>query len=162
MSSLPQETIEVIKSLQKFSIHPILYGSQGVSRYIGRFKHFGDIDLLVDGRWMKESWQNLVAIMGVLGFKLIDEHEHEFAHHNGLLVAFADSHILIRDGITKSIEDATQTWTIGDVELRTLRPEVFLRVYEFSVNDGYRRESRGKKDSEVILLIKKYLAQEQG
>lgn len=161
MPSLPKKTIQVIESIEKIGISPILYGSQGVSLYIGQYKQFGDIDLLVDTKWIDKRWQALVAKMGEIGFELIDEHEHEFSDHHGTTVAFADSQILIRDKIAASVRDATQTIEVNNTKIRTLKPKAFLEAYEFSALDGYRKEIRNKKDGTVISLLKDYLSQAQ-
>lgn len=157
MPSLPQKTLDVITSIQDIGVEPILFGSQGVSLYIGSFKKFGDIDLLVDTKWIGGSWQTLIGEMSKLGLSLSDEHEHEFTNDEGTVVAFADVNILVRDGIAKSVDDAIQTLEVDGVKIRTLKPEVFLKNYEFSALDGYRRNTRKKKDDEVIKLISDYL-----
>ncbi|MBP9667803.1 hypothetical protein KBD87_03275 [Candidatus Saccharibacteria bacterium] len=144
MNTLPQETIRIIDSLQKNAIRPILYGSQGVSLYLGAFKEFGDIDLLVRKEWLQERWEELVATMSDLGFVLHDEHEHEFIASNGLLVAFAGSDILTRDRISRSVEAALATIDVEHVAITTLKPESFLNAYEFSAKDGYRKNFRHK------------------
>lgn len=157
MLSLPQKTLDIIESVQKMGIVPILYGSQGVSLYVGQFTRFGDIDLLVDTKWINEQWQVLIAKMGEIEFELIDEHEHEFADHSSTTVAFAANDILVRDGISGSVRNAIQTLEVNNTEIHTLKPEVFLKAYEFSALDGYRKEIRNKKDSIVINLLKDYL-----
>lgn len=161
MSSLKQETLEIINYLQALKINPILYGSQGVSLYIGQFKQFGDIDFLVEGRWLEEDWQALIAKMADLGFGLTDEHEHEFIRHDGVVVAFASSKILVRDHIVDSVSDATLVIKVEDIKIQTLKPEAFLKAYEFSAKDGYRKEVRYKKDEGIILLLKAYLSKSQ-
>ncbi len=133
---------------------PILYGSQGVSLYIGNFKQFGDIDLLVDDRLLGEDWRLLIATMEKLGFTLDDEREHEFSNEEGTTVAFAGKSILMRDNIAQSVDEAIGDFLIEGKKIQTLTPEAFLRAYEHSVKDGYRKDVRGKKDSEIILLIK--------
>lgn len=162
MNSLPPVTLELIKSIQAMNIEPIVYGSQGVSLYIGQFKEFGDIDLLVDKQWVNERWQNLIAKMSEIGFVLVDEHEHEFSNPAGTTIAFAGSDILIRDGITKSVNDAVESFELDTILVRTLKPEVFLRAYEFSALDGYRMANRNKKDNVVIGLLRDYLAKTKG
>ncbi len=157
MSSLPQKTLDIIASIQNTGVEPVLYGSQGVSLYIGAFKKFGDIDLLVDAKWVEANWQTLITKMDGLGFSLSNEREHEFADSDGTVVAFADVNILVRDNITDSVDAAIQIQKIEGAEIKTLKPEVFLEAYKFSARDGYRRGTRKKKDDVVIELISDYL-----
>lgn len=64
--------------LKKHGVSPILYGSLGVSVYLGKFKDFDDIDLLIDDQWFNDKWSDLLRIMTQNGFELIDLKEHEF------------------------------------------------------------------------------------
>ncbi len=157
MNILPKVTLRIIKNLRAAGVDPILYGSQGVSLFIGNFKEFGDIDLLVDQRWMANDWENLVVIMSKIGFELHDLHEHDFVNVEDLHVSFASKEILIRDGITSSLKDSTTTFLINSTSIKTLKPKVFKRAYEFSEQDGYRKKTRGKKDQIVIALLIEYL-----
>ncbi len=162
MPMLPSETLETITLLQKEGVDPILYGSQGVSLYIGQFKRFGDADFLVDSPWLSNEWDRLVSIMAKLGFFLVDEHEHEFQNDEDMRAAFADTSVLARDGIADPLDEAVQIFDINGVRVRTLRAETFKKAYEFSEKDGYRRELRGKNDRIIIGLIDNYLAKKQG
>jgi hypothetical protein len=152
MNRPPESTLDIIKYLKLKDINPILYGSQGVSLYLGAFKKFNDIDLLVGDDWINSKWPNLINIMSRKGFKLIDEHEHEFRNVD-TTVNFASEAILTRDGITESIEEIIVIKKINDLELRTLTLQAFRRAYDYSAKDGYRNQKRGKKDQETIALI---------
>lgn len=96
------------------------------------------------------------------GFTLHDEHEHEFTNNAGTIVAFASEEVLVRDKIVASVRDSLQVIYVDNVPIQTLRPETFLQAYKFSMNDGYRKHARGKKDEHVILLLKDYLANAHG
>lgn len=157
MPTLPKPTISIIGALQNEGIQPILYGSQGVSLFLGNFKEFGDIDLLVDNRWLYEDWNKLIGIMKGLAFELHDEHEHEFSNSDGQQISFASSEILAKDGIAHSLNEAVEEFIIDSVRIRTLKPEIFKKAYEFSAQDGYRKNVRGKMDSLVINLLSEYI-----
>lgn len=158
MTMLPPQTTGVIQLLQANSVDPILYGSQGASLYLGAFKKFGDIDLLVDSRWLAKEWQHLMTIMNAAGFVLFDEPEHEFVDPSETRVAFASTEILVRDGIVKSLDDYIQEFMVGGIHVQTLKPELFKKAYEFSEKDGYRKDVRGKSDKLVIQLFDAYLS----
>jgi hypothetical protein len=138
-----------IKSiLQKYTIDPILYGSLGVSVYLGNFKQFNDIDLLIEDKWLENQWEDLKEIMNENGFYITDEKEHEFENEDKVKVAFAKYSILIKDKICQP-KDAILVEKEG-TEIRTLTVKDFLKAYQFSVKDGYRTESRGQRDQEII------------
>ena len=140
--------------LSNNGIFPILYGSLGVSVYLGNFKKFGDIDLLIEDSFLNEKWNDLIIIMNNNGFKLIDEDEHEFVNNQNINVAFAKQSILQRDNICDLQKDI-QTLCIDGVTVRTLSKEAFIRAYTVSAKDGYRKNVRGKKDLDIINRLKK-------
>ncbi|MEK7088872.1 MAG: hypothetical protein AAB913_01945 [Patescibacteria group bacterium] len=39
----------------------------------------------------------------------------------------------------------------------TLTPEDFLKAYQFSVKNGYRIDTRGKKDEDIIKRLEIYI-----
>jgi len=39
----------------------------------------------------------------------------------------------------------------------TLTPDGFLKAYKFSVKDGYRVKTRGKKDTDIIEKLEIYI-----
>lgn len=142
--------------LATYGINPILYGSVGASLYLGNFKTFNDIDLLIEDAYIKTKWPYFKELMASKGFKVIDEKEHEFENDKGLRLAFAEQNVLVRDEISNLTTDIVFV-KFGEIEVRTLKPEGFLRAYEFSLDDGYRLAHRDKKDAEAIKLLKEYL-----
>ena len=92
--------------------------------------------------------------MNVSGFHLIDEHEHEFS--NGFnVVAFASIESLesfagIDISFIPLIED-------NGVKYLLLNLSDYLKVYEASSLDGYRKNIKNKQDNIKISLIKKAL-----
>lgn len=153
MKIIPDTTVSLISNLQSHGIDPILYGSQGVALHIGKFKEFGDIDLLVQDEWIGNRWDELVAIMAELSFEMVNRHEHEFKNQSDISVGFAAESILTRDRILTSGLQEVLRVRFGRTVVRTLNKVAFLRAYEFSVRDGYRVEQRGKKDADIIKLL---------
>jgi hypothetical protein len=149
---------KVMADLESEGVNCMLYGSLGVSIYVGDFKEFGDADLVVPPEWTGERWCELQEIMLSQGYELFDAKEHEFHSPTGESVAFAPVTIFERDGI--EFDDARDVTTASTAagEIRTFTPELFKRAYEFSVKDGYRTEERGKKDQLVIELLNKAVA----
>ena len=139
--------------LSNNGIDSILYGSLGVSVYLGNFKEFGDIDILIPDVYLKDKWPELTTIMNGNGFKLIDEQEHEFSNDKGIEVAFAGQSILERDKICNPQKDI-QVHYINGIAIKTLSKEAFIRAYTVSAKDGYRKDVRGKKDLDIINKLK--------
>lgn len=157
MNSLPKSTLNLLRYFQDNRLHPILYGSQGVSLYLGAFKEFGDVDFLVTENLVGAEWGRLVKLMNDAGFSLKDEREHEFQDGSGLSVAFASETILLRDGVVDGLEELVVRMVDG-VAIKTLSPTAFKKAYEFSAKDGYRKDERGKDDRRIILLLEDYLS----
>ncbi len=145
------------ETLGVYNIHPILYGSVGASIYLGSFKQFNDLDLLIEDQWLANKWDKFKSIMLKEGFYVFDEKEHEFENHQNLRVAFAAHSVLIRDKIANLTTDIVSVNSQG-FDVHTLTPKGFLKAYEFSVKDGYRAKQRGKKDAETVKLLKDHLA----
>lgn len=150
------DAVQIIGTLQDNQVNPILYGSLGASLYLGKFKDFGDVDLLIPNEWLTSNWDKLHRIMIKHGYMLIDEHEHEFKNENGIIVAFASENVLVRDNIIRDIHELISC-SIGSTTFRTLTAKQFKRAYEFSKLDGYRIKTRGKKDSDVVALLSEYM-----
>lgn len=148
-----EKAARIMTDLADNGVDCALYGSIGVSIYVGAFKEFGDVDLVVAPEWTSERWGELQEIMGSLGYQLVDVKEHEFHSARGESVAFAPLSIFERDGIAfDEARDAVTVQTAAG-EIRTFTPELFKRAYEYSVKDGYRTEERGKKDQLVLELL---------
>lgn len=139
-------------------VDTVLYGSLGASVYLGNFKEFGDADLIVAPEWTGEDWGDLQEIMGSIGFRLVNEKEHEFRGPHGKSVAFAPLTIFERDGIDFDAKHDIVDIDVNDMGIRTFSPELFRRAYEYSVKDGYRSEERGKKDQLILDLLDDYMA----
>jgi len=93
--------------------------------------------------------------MELNGYDLTDEKEHEFENKKQVKVAFANQSILIKDDICDP-KDALNIRKDG-YEIKTLTANDFLKAYQFSVKDGYRIKSRGKRDQEIIDKLTKFL-----
>ncbi len=145
---------KVNEHLQKNNIDSILYGSLGVSVYLGNFRDFDDIDLLVDETYIRGEWSKLINIMSQIGFQLADEHEHQFANNEGTKVAFASKNVLVEDNICNPTKDGI-TIQKDNITINTITPESFIKAYTFSSTDGYRLEKRGDSDLQIVHKLKK-------
>ena len=135
------------------NVDSILYGSLGVSVYLGKFRDFDDIDLLVDDEFTGEKWSFLKELMSSNGFEISDEKEHEFVNPEGIKVAFAEKSVLIEDNICDPKSDVVKIIVDG-IDVNTLKPECFIKAYTFSSTDGYRIEKRGNSDLNIVQKLR--------
>lgn len=145
--------LKILKTLNRLGIKPIIYGSFGASLYLGNFKEFGDIDILIEDNYIFDDWKKFKQIFESDGFTLTDEKEHEFRFEDKK-VGFAAKSILMNDGI---IEDYKELVKYRNVNAYTLTAAGFVKAYEFSLKDGYRLNTRSKKDQEIINKLKDYI-----
>jgi hypothetical protein len=145
--------VKILEILKVLNIKPVIYGSFGVATYLGDFKDFEDIDILIEDEFINEKWGEFRKIFESKGFNLINEKEHEF-ELGGKKVGFASKIILIRD---KIISDYSELVQYKNKNALTLTPEDFLKAYKFSVKDGYRINTRGKKDEDIIEKLGVYI-----
>ena len=150
MEKTLSRVIEILKGL---SIKPVIYGSFGASVYLGNFKTFEDIDILVRDEFVNARWEEFKQSLMLADFDLIDEKEHEFEFEDQK-IGFASEKILIRD---KIITDYSELVQYKNMDALTLTPEGFLKAYRFSVKDGYRIDKRRKKDNDIIERLEVYI-----
>ncbi|MFA6076467.1 MAG: hypothetical protein WC735_00095 [Candidatus Paceibacterota bacterium] len=144
---------KILETLGELNVKPVIYGSFGVAVYLGNFKNFEDIDVLIEDEFVSNRWKEFRKLLESKGFNLINEKEHEF-EFNGKKVGFASKNILIRD---KIINDYSELVQYKNTNALTLMPEGFLKAYKFSVKDGYRINTRGKKDQDIIEKLEIYI-----
>jgi len=144
---------KILEILKELKIKPVIYGSFGVASYLGDFKDFEDVDILIEDEFINEKWEEFRKLLESRGFNLVNEKEHEF-EFEGKKVGFASRDILIRD---KIINDFSELVQYKNKDAFTLTPEDFLKAYKFSVKDGYRIDTRGKKDGDIIEKLEVYI-----
>ena len=149
--------LEVARKLNDFfNVIPILYGSLGLYKIIGEYSECSDIDILIPDEFVNERWDELIDLMEKMGFKLKDEHEHEFIRGSEI-VAFAK-----QDNLIKRIEldpNKLIVSNINNIKFKELLIKNYLSVYRLMLRDDYRQKKRKKADQEKIDLIEKYIPQ---
>ncbi len=139
---------------QKFSVVPVLYGSLGLKQCIDYDGKVNDIDILIPARLLNSEWKELLDLMSKDGYLLINKNEHEFSNEK-FKVAFADEENLTRDISIDPKE--LEVVELSDTKFKVLSAEQYMKVYEYSAKDGYRKATRGKDDIKKIDIIRKYL-----
>ena len=147
--------LEIAKNLNHFlDITPIVYGSLGLYRIIGERGKCEDIDILIPNEFINEKWNELVSVMEKIGFKLGNEHKHEFIRDLGT-IAFLEQNDLIRR--INLYPDSLTVHSINDIKFKELSIENYLAAYKFMVQDEYRQQEKKKSDQEKVNLIEKYI-----
>jgi len=147
--------LEVTEELNDFfNIIPILYGSLGLYKIIGEDDESQDIDILVPDEFVNGRWNKLISLMEKIGFKLKNEHEHEFIR-NSEIVAFGTQKDLVKR-IQLNPNKLTVS-SVDNIKFKELSAEDYLSVYKLMLRDDYRQEKLGENDKKKIELIKKYI-----
>ena len=139
---------------EQMHIKPLLFGSLGLERRLGTDLHADDIDVLIPERFLDSEWDKLFSLMNGEGWRLYDEEEHAFKK-DGVSLAFASLENL--EPFAGVHICAIPTVNDGGADYMLLGPEDYLKVYQASSKDGYRRDVKNKQDSEKIKLIKEVL-----
>lgn len=138
---------------KKFQETPVLYGSVGLGRVIGKNLSPRDIDILLKEDLLKNKWLELKSFLEEQGFILVDEKEHEF-EKGGVRFAFA----LIGDlNIKMNMKDLRVCVDRG-IKFKELNPHQYLILYEYLQGDDYRKKTgKAVEDRRKIRMIKKFL-----
>lgn len=148
---MQKEFLHIAQLLNKnLNIIPLLFGSLGLEQRLHTNLNADDIDILIPETFLNEKWNSIVTIMNDNGYVLYDLHEHAF-EKSGLSVAFASIESLTPfAGVNLSkipvVEEA-------GIRYYLLNLQDYLKVYIASSKDGYRKNTKNKKDEEKIELI---------
>ncbi|MGT2624061.1 hypothetical protein [Streptococcus thoraltensis] len=155
--------LEIAKSLNELGIIPLLMGSVGLEQRTGRSWVARDLDIHVPSD--PRGWEvpdeeriyradELIAMMGQLGYILVDRHEHEF-QKEGCSVEFGGLHSLPAfAGVP--LEDLEELRD-GDVRYYLPTLEQYLKIYQASSKDSYRNDKNNQKDFAKIAYLKEML-----
>ena len=145
--------LKIARTLNRRGVTPLLYGSLGLWRRTGEPVFADDIDVLLPETWLSERWSAFQTLLQAEDWRLIDAHEHTF-EKRGVHCSFAALEELETfAGVPISeIETRTESGT----KYRLLSVKQYLAVYKASAKDGYRVNTRGKKDAEKIALWKNW------
>ncbi len=149
--------IRVTKILNKWGITPVLYGSLGLYQIIEPLNPVDDIDYLIPETYLKDRWLDFKGYLESMGFRMDDEHEHEFSHKEieGWIAFGSLEESKQHSGLT--IEKLTPVDKQG-ARFYVLDASQYLRAYEASLKDNYRKERKGDADNQKIAALKKYLS----
>ena len=138
-----------------FGIVPLMYGSLGLEYLTGKNLNADDIDILIPKTFVTDRWDEFQAVLEKAGYALIDEHEHTF-EKDGIHYSYAQIEEL--EAFAGIPVPQIQTLENNGVQFKLLSLRQYLNVYTASANDGYRINTKNKKDSEKIALIQELLS----
>lgn len=156
---MKKEFLHIAESLnKKLNIIPLLFGSLGLEQRLHTNMNADDIDILIPEVFLCEKWSSIVTIMKDNGYVLFDLHEHAF-EKSGLSVAFASIESLTPfAGV-----NLTKIPVIEETGIRyyLLNLQDYLKVYIASSKDGYRKNTKNKKDEEKIEWINRAISHDE-
>lgn len=132
---------------------PLLFGSLGLERRLEMSLQSDDIDVLLPERFLGRDWPRLISLMHALGYRLVDEAEHEFVSGEFRMAFAAIENLEPFAGVNIQkipLLNDNAAYLLLDLE-------DYLRVYTASSRDGYRRDVKNKQDQQKIDLIRNAL-----
>lgn len=149
--TLYDKFIIIAKRLNKdLDITPVLYGSLGLEKVTKIDFSAQDIDILVPLIFLEEKWCLLKNVFENLGYELVDLSEHEFKNNDTKVgIAF------IEDLKPFADVDYTRLELIEDNEAAyySLSISDYIKVYNKSLLDGYRRAKNNSKDESKLKVL---------
>ncbi len=154
------EFYKIAKLLNQQNITPLLYGSLGLNYEIKANYDADDIDILIPEEYLENKWEQLkTTIERKTTYKLVDLKEHTFFDGTNKisLAKFGD---LVQ--ILKTDAKNLRTEFCEGAQFLTLNAEQFLRVYEFTASDQYRKKiGKNVADEQKVHRIKEYLTKQE-
>lgn len=150
---LYKEFLNVSRMLnQQLDIVPVLYGSLGLEIITKVDFSPQDIDILVPLNFLEERWQLLQHTMEQLDYTMIDLNEHEFIKKD-IKIGFS-----FTEGLLEFADvDYTSLKVFEDDQTKyhLLTVTDYLKVYNKSLLDGYRKTKNNNKDLNKLLILNK-------
>lgn len=144
--------LKIARTLNRRGVTPLLYGSLGLWHRTSEAISADDIDVLLPETWLSEQWSAFQTLLQAEDWRLIDAHEHTF-EKRGVHCSFAALEEL--ETFAGIPIPEIETRTESGAKYRLLSVKQYLAVYKASAKDGYRVNTRGKKDAEKIALLEK-------
>lgn len=149
--TLYDEFIYIAKTLNKeLDIIPVLYGSLGLEKVTKVDFSPQDIDILIPLTFLKEKWDIFKIVIEQLGYELIDIREHEFKKDRIKIgVAFIEDLKQFADVEYNNLEKIDD----NGATYYTLSISEYIKVYNKSLLDGYRRTKNNNKDLNKLEIL---------
>lgn len=153
--TLYDEFLNIAKTLNKeLDIIPVLYGSLGLQKVTKVDFSPKDIDILVPLSYLNEKWNILKTVIEKLGYELIDLHEHEFRKNKIQIgIAYVEDLKPFADVDYKNLEVVEA----HEAKYYTLTVLDYLKVYNKSLLDGYRRTKNNNKDQYKLKILNQFI-----
>ncbi|MEG7354153.1 MULTISPECIES: hypothetical protein [Bacillus] len=147
--------MNIAKTLNKeLDIIPLLYGSLGLEKVTGLDFSPEDIDILIPLLFLEEKWEKLKKIMELQGYKMVDLHEHEFKKTNtNIGIAYIEDLKPFADVDYNNLE----VFEDYGARYHLITIDDYLKIYNNSLLDGYRRTKKNNKDQSKINILNKLI-----
>lgn len=148
---LYKEFISVSRILnQQLDIVPVLYGSLGLGKVTKVDFSPQDIDILVPLTFLEEKWKIFKHTMEQSDYTMVDLNEHEFIK-NDIKIGFAFTEDLLEfaDVDYKNLK----VFQDNGAKYHLLTISDYLKVYNKSLQDGYRRTKNNNKDLNKLEIL---------
>lgn len=145
------EFLKITKQLNiRFNICPLLFGSLGLQERLKMDLNPDDIDVLIPEIYLNSKWDCIKSLMTDNGYILYDLHEHAFTNDE-IHIAFASIESLkpFANINTSKIPLINN----NGIQYLLLDLNDYLKVYNASSKDGYRKDVKNKQDLQKIQLI---------
>ena len=148
--TLYDEFIHIAKAMNKeLNIVPVLYGSLGLERATTYEFNPQDIDILVPFTFLDKKWHMLLKTIEELGYVMVDINEHEFRRDDTKIgISFTED----LEQFAEIEYEALQIVEDNGAKYHSLTISDYLKVYNKSLVDGYRRSKNNKDHSKIKIL----------
>ncbi|PSL40250.1 hypothetical protein B0H99_10526 [Planomicrobium soli] len=137
---------------EELGIVPVLYGSLGLTKVAQVDFSPQDIDILVPLVFLQGKWGGLKQAMKKQGYLLIDLEEHEFQKED-IKIGFAFTEDLKR--FAEVDYKKLEVFEEAGAKYCQLSLADYLKVYNQSAQDGYRRTKNDHKDLKKLKILNK-------
>ncbi len=142
---------------REWGIVPLMYGSLGLEYLTKETLHADDIDILIPEVFLRDKWCEFQEVLTHHGYLLTDEHEHTF-QKDGIAYAYAPIEEL--ESFAGIAVHEIPRHIQNNIPFLLLSLAQYQAVYTASAKDGYRANTRQKKDGEKLAVIERYLKRE--
>lgn len=138
--------LEIAKTLNKYGITPILYGSLGLYRIVGQLDEINDIDIIIPNKNLIDRFSELMKIMEEIEYRQDAHYPHEFTKGNGQ-IGFEPDSDLNELGIDSEKLKITE---IDDSKFKELSPADYLKVYKRNLEGQEKKLNSTRAKIEAI------------
>ena len=139
---------DIVEELNKKGVHPIIYGSLGLSFELDIALEINDIDFIIDN---PSEFGICRRVLEGMGFNIDPDHERELIR-DGFYISFLDKEAV--EGLIGEPLELSKNDIGGRIFYNISLPQ-YLKIYEEGIKGEYRKNK--ERDLFKIALIKSYI-----